>query len=151
MSFHVRPVPIELTRELRRSVLRPFATLDEVAAAEHPDAYVVGAFDEEGRLVGAGMIIPGAEPEGWRVRGMATAPEARRRGAGSAVLEALVERARAAGAARVWCNARTPAVSLYRRAGFVTVSEEFELPRIGPHYRMELVLAEALRGERRAG
>jgi predicted GNAT family N-acyltransferase len=40
----------------------------------------------------------------------------------------------------VWCNARTPARAFYERAGFRTVSDEFELPEIGPHYVMELRL-----------
>jgi GNAT superfamily N-acetyltransferase len=69
---------------------------------------------------------------------MATAPRARRRGAGSAILHALVQHAIAHGATRVWCNARTPALTLYQRAGFVVASDEFEPPDIGPHYRMEL-------------
>jgi predicted GNAT family N-acyltransferase len=38
----------------------------------------------------------------------------------------------------VWCNARTPARSLYERAGFTVASDEFELPEIGPHLVMEL-------------
>jgi ribosomal protein S18 acetylase RimI-like enzyme len=68
---------------------------------------------------------------------MATVLGARGNGAGSAVLEALVAHAVAAGASRVWCNARTPARSLYERAGFQAVSDEFELPEIGPHFVME--------------
>jgi len=43
----------------------------------------------------------------------------------------------------VWCNARTPALSLYQRAGLAVVSEEFELPRIGPHFVMERVFSPA--------
>ena len=49
-----------------------------------------------------------------------------------------MQHAIAHGATRVWCNARTPALSLYERAGFVVASDEFEPPGIGPHYRMEL-------------
>jgi ribosomal protein S18 acetylase RimI-like enzyme len=75
---------------------------------------------------------------------MATAPSARRSGAGSAVLDALVAYAIARGASRVWCNARTPARSLYERAGFCVVSEEFELPDIGPHFVMERKMGSAL-------
>jgi GNAT superfamily N-acetyltransferase len=68
---------------------------------------------------------------------MATTPSARGKGAGTAVLEALLRHALAAGASRVWCNARTSARPLYERAGFHVVSEEFELPDIGPHFVME--------------
>ena len=76
-------------------------------------------------------------PGAWRVRGMATAPEARGRGAGTAVLDALVSHALAEGATLVWCTARTRARSLYERAGFAVTSEVFEPPDIGPHVRME--------------
>jgi ribosomal protein S18 acetylase RimI-like enzyme len=69
---------------------------------------------------------------------MATAPEARGRGAGAAILTALVDHARSNGATRIWCNARVPARSLYERAGFVVTSEVFEPPDIGPHVVMEL-------------
>jgi ribosomal protein S18 acetylase RimI-like enzyme len=71
---------------------------------------------------------------------MATRADARGRGFGTAVLQALVQHAIVHGAERVWCNARTPARALYERVGFVVASEEFEPPRIGPHYRMELSL-----------
>jgi GNAT superfamily N-acetyltransferase len=74
---------------------------------------------------------------------MATRRDARGRGAGSRILEALVQHAIEHGATRVWCNARTPAHRLYERAGFAVASDEFELPHIGPHYRMELVVASA--------
>jgi ribosomal protein S18 acetylase RimI-like enzyme len=82
-------------------------------------------------------VGPDGGPGSWRVRGMATAPHARGKGAGAAVLDALVGHAIAQGATRVWCNARTPARSLYEREGFRVVSEEFEIPEIGPHLAME--------------
>jgi GNAT superfamily N-acetyltransferase len=89
-------------------------------------------------MVAVGLVGPDSEPGDWRVRGMATAPHARGRGAGGAILRALVQHAIAHGARRVWCNARTSALTLYQRAGFVAASDEFETPDIGPHYRMEL-------------
>jgi ribosomal protein S18 acetylase RimI-like enzyme len=131
-----RPIPIAATRELRRAVLRPHQTLDDLAAHESPDAFAVGVFDD-GALVAVGFVAPDGEPGSWRVRGMATAPAARGRGAGAAVRDALVRHAEEQGATRIWCNARTPARSLYERGGFTVVSEEFELPAIGPHFRME--------------
>jgi GNAT superfamily N-acetyltransferase len=138
----VREISIAATRPLRQSILRPHQTLEELAAHEPREAFAVGVF-LDGELISVGFVAPEGEPGAWRVRGMATAPAARGRGAGTAVLEALVAHARSQGAGRVWCNARTPARSLYERAGFVVSSDEFELPQIGPHFVMERNLAAA--------
>jgi GNAT superfamily N-acetyltransferase len=134
--MEVRQIPIAATRQLRQTVLRPHQTLDDLAAHEPPGAFAVGVF-EQGELVAVGFVAPDRELDSWRVRGMATVPAARGRGAGSAVLDALVQHAVDHGASRIWCNARTPALSLYERGGFAVVSDEFELPEIGPHFRME--------------
>ncbi len=142
-AIQIRSVPLAQTRALRRAVLRPHQTIEEMLDAEPDGAHAVGAFDGD-ELIAAGLIGP--DPKrghgSWRVRGMATKPGARGRGAGTAVLAALLDHAHAEGARSVWCNVRTPARSLYERAGFRTVSEEFELPRIGPHFEMELMLGE---------
>lgn len=138
----MREIPVEQSRALRREVLRPHESVEELAADEAPSLFCVGAF-RQGRLVSVGMVTQDDPVDGWRIRGMATAPEERGHGAGGMVLAALLSRARAGGAGRVWCNARVPAVSLYVRAGFSVVSDEFELPEIGPHYVMELWLRPA--------
>lgn len=133
----MREIPVAMTRSLRQAVLRPTMTLDQLAAHEAPEAFAVGAFAGD-ELVAVGFIAPdGIGPAAWRIRGMATAPELRGRGAGTLVLDALVRHAVARGASRIWCNARVPARSLYERAGFEVASEEFEVPEIGPHYVME--------------
>lgn len=131
-----RPIPIEETRALRQAVLRPHQGLDELAAHETAGTFAVGVHDGA-TLISVGFVAPEGEPGAWRVRGMATTPSARGRGAGAAVLEALVRHATEQGATRIWCNARISARSLYERAGFEVVSDEFELPEIGPHVVMQ--------------
>ncbi|MEO8689300.1 MAG: GNAT family N-acetyltransferase [Solirubrobacteraceae bacterium] len=133
----VRPIPLEQTRALRQAVLRPHQTVEELATHEPAGAIAFGAFDGD-ELVGVGLVGPEGDPGAWRIRGMATAPEARGRGTGTAVLDALVRHASAQGAASVWCNARVRAIPLYERAGLRVVSDVFEPPDIGPHVRMEL-------------
>ncbi len=140
-DFEVRPIPLAETRALRHAVLRPHQAIEELAGHEPAGAVAFGAFDGDHQLVAVGLVGADGEPGDWRVRGMATAPHARGRGAGSAVLQALVQHAVAQRAMRVWCNARTSALTLYERAGFVVASDEFEAPGIGPHYRMELPVA----------
>jgi GNAT superfamily N-acetyltransferase len=133
----VRPVPLAQTRQLRRDVLRPHETLEQIAELEPDSAFAIGAFDGD-ELIAAGFIAPDGEVGAWRVRGMATASHARGTGVGTLVLEALLRHATTHGARRIWCNARAPARSFYERAGLHVVSEVFEIPGIGPHFVMEL-------------
>lgn len=142
----VRQIPLAQTRALRQALLRQHESVEQLAAGEPADAYAVGAFDDgQAEPLAVGFVSPDGPPGSWRVRAMATAPQARRRGLGAAVLEQLVDHARANGAVRVWCNARTPARAFYERAGFHATSDEFEIPPIGPHFVMERRL------DRRAG
>lgn len=117
-------------------------SVEELAGHEPPGSTAFGAYDGDA-LVAVGLVGPEGGPGAWRIRGMATVPEARGRGAGTAVLSALAEYAVSGGATRIWCNARIGARSLYERAGFRVVSERFEIPKIGPHYVMELTIADA--------
>jgi GNAT superfamily N-acetyltransferase len=132
----VREVSMADTRPLRLAVLRPHETIESLAAHEPTDAFALGAFDQ-GTLIGVGFVAPDGNAGAWRIRGMATVPKARGKGAGTAILNALFQHAIDRGASRVWCNARTPARSLYERASFRAISHEFELPSIGPHFVME--------------
>src|SRR5262245_50402409 len=100
-QLSVRPVSLEETRVLRREVLRPYMQLEELAAHEPAGAVAFGAFSD-GDLVAVGLVGRSGEPGDWRVRGMATRPDARGRGAGTAILQALVQHAIDHGAARVW-------------------------------------------------
>lgn len=135
-DVEVRPVSLAETRLLRRNVLRPRESLERLADGEPTGAFAVGVSDGEA-LVAVGFVAPDGGPGAWRVRGMATTPGVRGLGLGGAVLAALVRYALRQGASRVWCNARTPARSLYERAGFNVVSAEFERPDTGPHLVME--------------
>jgi GNAT superfamily N-acetyltransferase len=74
----------------------------------------------------------------WQLRGMATAPQARRTGLGRRVLKLMEDDLRrdAGGVLLLWCNARVPAVAFYREMGWEVVSDELEIPKAGPHVRM---------------
>jgi GNAT superfamily N-acetyltransferase len=135
-DLRAREVPIAQTRALRQAILRPHEAVDDLGADEPSDGFAVGAFDGDA-LIAVGFIAADGEPGAWRIRGMATEPDARGKGAGTVVLQELLDHAARAGATRVWCNARVPARSFYERAGFRVVSEVFELAHIGPHVVME--------------
>jgi GNAT superfamily N-acetyltransferase len=135
-GFSIRAIDPALTRPLRQAVLRPHETLEALAAHEPPGSFALGAYDGDA-LVAVGLIAPDGEPGGWRIRGMATDPAARGRGAGAAILAGLVDHAERRGARRIWCNARVGARTLYERAGLNVVSAVFEIESIGRHVVME--------------
>jgi GNAT superfamily N-acetyltransferase len=150
-AVRVRAVAPEVLRPLRQRVLRPHQRLDEqvFAGDDAPGAAHFAAYDTGDTLIGIASITPepypgdgdGGGPDDLRIRGMATDPERGRGvGAGALLLAACVDHARARGAHRVWCNARTPARGFYERAGFTAHGDEFTLPGIGPHFLMELLL-----------
>ncbi|GAB2980416.1 GNAT family N-acetyltransferase [Nocardioides montaniterrae] len=142
----VEQVDPRATVWLRRKVLRPNQQPAEIAAeTDVPGMFAIGAFVERALVCcvvahpDAFPAEPETEPEtdpAWRLRGMATDPQHRGQGHGAAVLERMLEELRLRDAAIVWCNARTPARTLYARAGFEVVGAEWVDPEIGPHVRM---------------
>ena len=70
---------------------------------------------------------------------MATDPQRRGSGAGSAMLAEARRIARADGAELLWCQARETAVGFYPRHGWTEFGELFDT-EIGPHLRMWLRL-----------
>jgi len=125
---------------LRRAVLRPHQPPEAAAYPEddRPDTVHLAAYGPEGVVVGVATFFP--EPlhgqPAWRLRGMAAEPRARGQGYGSALLERGIQEVRRRGGALLWCNARSTATAFYLRHGFQPVSEEFDLPPLGPHYVM---------------
>lgn len=139
--MNVTTVSAEETRPLRHLVLRPDQPVGSTVYAgdDDPDARHYAAL-EDGRLVGVASLYREARPQGrepgWRLRGMATAPDARRRGVGAALLAACVEHVTVEGGGELWCNARLVAQDFYLAAGFMVVGDRFDIEGIGPHHLM---------------
>ena len=142
--IRVERVPAGVTFRLRREVLRPHETYEELVLPgdDDPDTGHFAAFDEKGNVVGTSTVrreSPPWEPgqqQAWRLRGMATADGLRGKGIGAQVLAATIDHVAREGGGLLWCNARTPAVEFYRRAGFETRGDVWEEPMIGPHIVM---------------
>ncbi len=143
-TYEIRRVPGDLTYPLRQQVLRPHQTLDEVRfrGDDDPETGSFAALTEDGTVVGTATVRRAACPwrpdrsDGWRLRGMATAPERRGQGVGARLLDAVVAHLVRNGGGLLWCHARTPARAFYERAGFTAYGEAWEEPFIGPHIRM---------------
>jgi ribosomal protein S18 acetylase RimI-like enzyme len=73
---------------------------------------------------------------GVRLRGMATHPGYTGQGQGAALINFALSELSSQNASYIWCNARKIAVGFYEKLGFRIISEEFDIPGIGPHFNM---------------
>ena len=143
----IREITAADTRPIRQSVLRPTQAAEALVypGDDAPESLHVGAF-VDGALVGiASVYLQSRDDEAgaWRLRGMAVVPEFAGRGYGRALFDATVAHAREHGGRSYWCNARTSARGFYLGRGMRQIGDEFELPAIGPHVVMEMVLDRA--------
>ena len=72
----------------------------------------------------------------YRLRGMATDTEYRKRGIGKKILLQAFEEIKKKKGTLLWCNARLIAVEFYKKLGLKTIGKEFDISDIGPHYLM---------------
>lgn len=141
----IRVVTAEQTHPLRAAILRPDRPPDQTVFPGDgaQDALHLGAYDGP-EIVGTVTIMrqppedyTGDHPELlWRLRGMATSPQVRRRGYGAALVLAGCAYVAGKGGAWLWCDARLSAVGFYQKLGFEIRGDLYERPVTGPHYRM---------------
>jgi hypothetical protein len=72
---------------------------------------------------------------------MATIEKYRGRGFGNRLLTFSIVYLKGQNVNYLWCNARKKALPFYLSIGFEAISEEFELPMIGPHYSLYLKIS----------
>lgn len=90
----------------------------------------VASFHQQGRDNFQGL--------GYQLRGMATQLSYQGRGIGNQLVNFAIVYLRGQKANYLWCNARKAAFRFYSGLGFEFVSEEFDIPNIGPHKAMYL-------------
>ncbi|MDR6784706.1 GNAT superfamily N-acetyltransferase [Pedobacter africanus] len=130
---------------LRSLVLRKGAPLDQCV---FPADEIAGCFHlgyiAEGGVVSVATFFPedypGRGAGGFRLRGMATDPEFSGRGYGAELIKFAINELRSVNASYIWCDARSAAVQFYKKLNFEVISEEFEVPGIGPHFKMISVI-----------
>lgn len=142
-STSVREAAPEEVVGLRQRVLRPHQPPSTLLdAADDPAAVDLVAVTPSGRVVACARLCREPPPwtapaaEWWRLRNMATSAQTRGAGLGRRLMDAALQRARAAGAERVWCAARTAAAGFYTRCGFEPVTDAWDDPELGPHVGM---------------
>lgn len=139
----IRFITPEQTLPLRSLVLRD-GLPEKECLFDHdmlPTTFHLGYFDEKGDLMCVLTCMKenhGKLPkDAYRLRGMATHPDARRKGYAKDLLTAAIEHIKTQlEIDYLWFNARTIAFPFYEALGFEFMSDEFEIPGIGPHREM---------------
>jgi GNAT superfamily N-acetyltransferase len=125
--------------DLRYAVLRAGLPREAANFPGDRDSTTVHLAGKDGQKVVACATVLVNEWEGraaCQVRGMAVDPEYQGRGVGGKLLAEIERVAMEKGVDVIWANARTPAAEFYRRNGWEIVSEVFEIPTAGPHFKM---------------
>lgn len=139
----IRFITAEQTLPLRSLVLRNGLPEAECIFAHDtlPTTFHLGYFDENNELLCILTCMRenhGKIPkDAYRLRGMATHPDHRRQGYAAELLHAAIEYLKSQlGIEYLWFNARTIAFPFYEALSFEFISDEFDIPGIGPHREM---------------
>ncbi|MGI9530717.1 GNAT family N-acetyltransferase [Lutimonas sp.] len=128
------------TYAIRKDVLREGMTLSHKMAGDEEDSTLhLGLFESDQLVcIGSFMKASKAEFDGiqYQLRGMASTKKTQGKGYGRQLLQTAEQKLRDGGVDMVWCNARTIAVNFYKKLGYKTAGEVFEVEQVGPHYLM---------------
>src|ERR1700683_34220 len=105
IEYTVQRIPVERTLALRQAVLRPYLgeerfTLDDDRL---PTTVAFGAVTPDDRVIAVARLTPESPPfdardrAAWRLRGMATSPDARNLGVGADLLRTMISHLVASG------------------------------------------------------
>ena len=142
----IKFVPLEVVLPLRSKMLRNNAPLDACVfpTDEYDGVFHLAYYADENEIATVATFFPQNMEDkagnGYQLRGMATDDAFFGKGYGASLVKYAVDYIKEAKAEYIWCNARTSAVDFYKKQGFEIVSEEFEIPGVGPHYIMILNL-----------
>jgi GNAT superfamily N-acetyltransferase len=138
-SIKIERVEFAEIVDLRYAVLRAGLPRDAVNFPGDGDSTTVHLAAKDGSAVVACATVLVNQWEGraaCQLRGMAVDPAYQRRGLGARLLVEIERVAVGNGVSLIWANARTPAAEFYRRNGWEIVSEMFEIPTAGPHFKI---------------
>ena len=138
----IKVVAAKDIRPLRNLVLRPnlpiettYYDLDNDIETFHLASII------DNTIISIGTFYPENDIElqtknGYRLRGMATHPDHRRKSAATKLMKESFVLLKEKKCDVLWCNARLVAVEFYKSLGFKITGEIFDIPSIGPHYKM---------------
>ena len=141
-NLNIKLVEAKDIRLLRHKMLRQgkkFSTTSYNRDNEENTFHLAAFLGDE--IVSCGTFYPEKtdriySKNSYRLRGMATDVNFRRKGFGRELMLASFQKLKLLKADILWCNARLVAISFYKSLGFKIIGEIFDIKDIGPHYYM---------------
>ena len=138
----IKKVSAQQIRILRHKVLRqgkPFSTTT-YQRDNYKETFHL-AFMKDSEPISCATFYPEkssliSSTKAYRLRGMATLEEHRKKGYGKKIMSKAIEEIKKRKGNFLWCNARLIAVEFYKKTGFSSIGEQFNISDIGPHYFM---------------
>ena len=138
----IKVVAAKDIRPLRNLVLRPNLPIETTYYDLDNDIetfHLASIMDNT--IITIGTFYPENDIElqtknGYRLRGMATHPKFRRKSAATKLIKESFVLLKEKKCDVLWCNARLVAVEFYKSLGFKITGKIFDIPSIGPHYKM---------------
>ncbi len=138
--IQIKEISAEETFPIRLEVLRKNIPLPfEFNGDFDSDTIHLGAFKND-KLIAVSSYMKATnknfEGSHYQLRGMATLTEYQGFGAGKLMLEQAFLILKEKSIDILWCNARIAAVDFYKKQGFQTFGEKFDISFVGEHYMM---------------
>ena len=138
--IQIKEISVEETFPIRLEVLRKNIPLPfEFNGDFDKDTIHLGAFKND-QLIAVSSYMKASNKNfngnQYQLRGMATLKEYQGFGAGKLMLQKAVQILKEKSNNILWCNARIAAVDFYKKHGFQTFGEKFDILYVGEHYVM---------------
>lgn len=124
MKFRIEEVSADVVWPVRHTVMYPDMDFESIKLEEDADGIHLALYGDDVNTLISVVSLFKNQGE-LQFRKFATFNEYQGRGYGSALLNYIIEYAKANGINRIWCNARKNATGFYKRAGFQETNQEF--------------------------
>lgn len=138
----LKKIAVEETYPLRIDILRNGKAINfHFVGDTNKDTIHLGAFLDN-RCIGIVTLIPNSHKTfpnilTYQLRGMAVEKSLQKQGVGKFLIAESLRFLRDGGKCEIlWCNARIIAIEFYKKMGFSTKGNKFQIPNVGPHYMM---------------
>jgi len=142
----VKKINTEETYPLRIEILRDGKAINYHFVGDNRKTTIhLGAFVDQ-KCIGIVSLIPNAHKSfsnfsAYQLRGMAVAKSYQKQGIGKLLIVESLKALNISKCEILWCNAREIAVEFYRKMSFSIKGKKFQIPTVGTHYMMYLVLS----------